>query len=510
MDEITIRPSDSPRPIDITLRDAVSPLFRQRRLAGLLFLGIFLGAVLAGLLLPRKYQSEMTILVNRERVDPVVTPDADPAAGAIPQPAVSEEDLNSEVELIKSRDLLENVVLACGLNSVPDSQWQRGMRRVSNFLHGSRTTPETRLARSVQTLQSQLIVEPLKKTTLIRVTYTSRDPALAARVLQTLGTLYQEKHAAVHRPAGTFGFFDQEATRYREELAGAESQLIHFDNSSGLVDAVAQKTLVLQQLSQFESELNQAQASAAGASERAIALKAQAAATPARETTAVEKLDNAQLLADLQSSLLSLELKHSEMIGKYSPSYPPMQQLEAQIADARAALTRAQASPMEQVTTDRVPAQDWLTTELAKAETDRAALDAEAAAKAGVVKRYQAMARTLDAQGAQQADLLRDVKTAEGNYLLYLRKREDARILDALDRQRIVNVSVAEAATVPALPTLKLGWLLMGGFFTAGTFSVGAAYAADRLDPHFRTPRELQRYLDMKVLASIPSSTMRP
>jgi capsular polysaccharide biosynthesis protein len=67
-----------------------------------------------------------------------------------------------------------------------------------------------------------------------------------------------------------------------------------------------------------------------------------------------------------------------------------------------------------------------------------------------------------------------------------------------------VNVSVAEAATVPVFPTLQLGWLLMGGFFTAGIVSVGAAYAADRLDPSFRTPQELARYLNVQVLAAIP------
>ena len=60
---------------------------------------------------------------------------------------------------------------------------------------------------------------------------------------------------------------------------------------------------------------------------------------------------------------------------------------------------------------------------------------------------------------AQQDDLVRDVKTAEDNYLLYLRKREEARISDALDSKRIVNVSIAEAATVPALPTFgSAGW----------------------------------------------------
>src|SRR3989442_9412403 len=56
-----------------TLRDVLAPVFRHRRLVSLTFLGLFLGVVLAGLLLPKKYEAHMKILVRRERMDPVVT-----------------------------------------------------------------------------------------------------------------------------------------------------------------------------------------------------------------------------------------------------------------------------------------------------------------------------------------------------------------------------------------------------------------------------------------------------
>jgi polysaccharide biosynthesis protein PslE len=489
----------------MSMRDAIMPVFRHRRLVTLIFLGIFLGAILGTLVLPRKYEAQMKILVNRERVDAVVTPDPDNVNGPGIVPAVSEEDLNSEVELIKSRDLLERVAIACSLNSESKSGWKRWLERVGNAMRGTGTTPQTQLARAVQDLEQRLIVDPMKKTDLIRVTYASHDPAQAAQVLQTLATMYQEKHAAVHRPPGTFLFFEQETARYREELANAEARLMDFNSREGIVEAATQKQLVLQQLSQFEAEWQQAQTNSHQAGARAQALRRQAAATPARQTTQVTTIANAQLLATLESTLLSLEMKRSELLTKYAPSYTPVREVELQIRDARTAITEAQQSPVEQVTTDRLPAQDWMTTELARAETDRAALDAQSDATAQVVRRYEGMARTLDAKGTQQVDLARNVKTAEDNYVLYVRKREEARISDALDSKRIVNVAIAEAATVPALPTLHLAWILIGGFFAAGIVSVGSAYAVDRLDGSFHTPDELHRYLDTRVLASIPS-----
>lgn len=506
MDQLANQPNNGQETKSLTLRDVIAPVFRQRRMASLVFIGILLGAVLSALLLPRKYEAEMKILVNRDRVDAVVTPDQGVPIGAQQLAAVSEEDINSEVELLKSRDLLEKVVIACGLESHPNSKWQRIAERASDALHGITPNPEARLARAVESLDEHLTVEPLKKTTIIRISYTSRDPELSSRVLQSLTALYQEKHAAVHRPAGTFGFFDQQTERYRNELAAAESQLTDFDSKEGVVSAGAQKQLVLQQLSQFEAELQQAQAGSFEAKRRAASIASRVAASPNRQTTQEKKTDNAQLLAQLEGTLLSLELKRSEMLVKFAPEYPLVQAVETQIADARRAIARAQQSPVEEITTDRPPVQDWMATELAKAETDQASLDAQAVAAKRAMAHFEEAAQEMDRKGAMQDDLARNVKTAEESYLLYLRKREEARISDALDSKRIVNVSIAEAATVPALPTLHLAWMLIGGFFLAGISGAGTAYVADRMDPMFRTPDELGRYLDVRVLASIPAS----
>src|SRR6202046_3293037 len=124
-DDVAIRRNGSGEHLAVTLRDALMPVFRQRRLATIIFIGIFVGAVLSALLLPPTYEAEMKILVNQDRVDPVITSDADIQRGSTVVSAVSEEDLNSEVELLKSRDLLEKVVLASGLESKDEPPWEK-------------------------------------------------------------------------------------------------------------------------------------------------------------------------------------------------------------------------------------------------------------------------------------------------------------------------------------------------------------------------------------------------
>jgi len=95
-------------------------------------------------------------------------------------------------------------------------------------------------------------------------------------------------------------------------------------------------------------------------------------------------------------------------------------------------------------------------------------------------------------------------KAAEENYLLYVKKREVARMGDALDQGRIVDVAIAEQPVVPALPVWPASVVVLAGFFAALTSGTGAAFAADYLDPALRTPEEVLACLEIPVLASLP------
>lgn len=170
-----------------TLRDLATPMFRRPKLVIFTFAGLLLATVLGTLLLPRdNYESTMKILVKRDRVDAAVSPGRD---AAMPNPGeVTEEEINSEVELLKSRDLLEKVVVSCNLQDLPSSAiWSRLVPSAATREADSEQDSQKKISRAVATLENKLQIEPLKKTDMIQVTYSSADPQLAARVLRTLG-----------------------------------------------------------------------------------------------------------------------------------------------------------------------------------------------------------------------------------------------------------------------------------------------------------------------------------
>src|SRR5438309_10047966 len=102
----------------VSLRELLSIGFRQRRLIINAFLGILAAVILLAAILPRKYQAEMKILVRHERADNMVTPDREQPMER--RTDVSEAELQSEAELVKSRDLLTKVVETCHLQKAGD------------------------------------------------------------------------------------------------------------------------------------------------------------------------------------------------------------------------------------------------------------------------------------------------------------------------------------------------------------------------------------------------------
>jgi uncharacterized protein involved in exopolysaccharide biosynthesis len=154
-------------------------------------------------------------------------------------------------------------------------------------------------------------------------------------------------------------------------------------------------------------------------------------------------------------------------------------------------------------TTDSNPTYQWVDSELARAQSQLSAEQARAAALSRSVQAYEKQASELDQQEVIQEGLLRDKNAEEANYLLYMRKQEEARISDALDESRIINVAVVEPVAVPVVPSRSRPLVLLLGLLAAIVVSMGVAVVAEYLDPSLRTSEDIKEYLDLPVLASV-------
>jgi len=474
-----------------TMRELAAVLFRQRMVfvgvAGLVFalavVYAFAGAT---------YRAHVRVLVRRGRADPPVAAQEN-APPDFSRVEVSEEELNSEVELLKDDDVLRRVVEA---NDLAAHDWLRWLR--------PHEQQAARVQRAAKKLASKLEVEPIKKTNLIAVSYGAADPQLAAHVLQSLASVYLEKHMEVHRPGGQLHFFDEQTGESRRQLEAAQGKLMEFTKSHDVVVAAQQRDLVLQRLNDVEASYRQTQVEMSDTEHRVHELREQLAKLPERTTTQVRTADNPELLRALKASLLDLELKKIQLLTKFEPSHRLVREVEQEITQAEGAIAEQKASPVRDETTDRDTNYEWAVAELQKAQVEMKGLEAREAATSAQLAGYRSLARELGEDAIVQDDLTSSEKAAQENYLLYVKKREEARMGDALDEGGIVNVAIAEQPVVPALPVWPAGMVVLVGLVAALGSGAGAAFAADYLDPALRTPEEVLRCLEIPVLASIP------
>jgi uncharacterized protein involved in exopolysaccharide biosynthesis len=308
----------------------------------------------------------------------------------------------------------------------------------------------------------------------------------------------------VRRPSGEFSFFEQQVEQSRRGLEAAEFRLMDFSRGQGVVSAALERDIILQKLSEADGTNRQTHVLIAETVRRIRMLESQLQSLPERTTTQIRRADNPLLLEKMKSKLLELGLKRTELLTKFEPSYRLVQEVDQQIAETKAALAAEEAAPVRDETTEQDPNREWARAELVKAQVELSTLGARALATGKLRAGYREAAQQLGDDAIRQEELLRDLKTAEEKYLLYVNKREEARIGDALDQGGILNVTVAQPPRVPILPARsKLAFGLVG-LVLAGTVSTGLAFAADRLDPAFRTPDEVVVYLGAPVLASLP------
>jgi uncharacterized protein involved in exopolysaccharide biosynthesis len=290
-----------------TLRELAILLFRQGRVfvgvSGLIFvLAIFYA------LFGATYRANARVLVRRGRADPPLTAQQN-APPDFSRLEVTEEELNSEVELLRDDDVLRRVVQA---NNLGARDWLRWLR--------PHEEDAARTERAAKKLAGQLKVEALKKTNLIALSYDSPDPETAAHVLQSLTAIYVEKHMEVHRPAGQLRFFDQQTEESRRQLEAAKNKLLDFTNTHGVVMAAQQRDLVLRRIDEADANYRQAQVEMSEAARRARELNAQLTKLPERTITQMRTADNPELLRTLKGSLLDLELKRTQLLTKFEPS----------------------------------------------------------------------------------------------------------------------------------------------------------------------------------------------
>lgn len=484
----------------ISVRDVVGVLFRHKLLIFTTFITVAVGTAVLTFLMPNEYESRMKILVKNTRSDVPITPERTTGtAGTYFDNEVSENQINSEIELLTSEDLLNQVVTECGLYGPRASISERlGLKEPTR-------TPAAQIEEARNQLRKDLVINPVKKANIIEVRYPSGSPELAVAVLRKVQDLYLVKHVKLHRPPGTYEFFKTQADQAEGQLQNAEKELSGFQQSMNVVSLTQQKEQTVQKLTEAKSKLLETKAFLREVNDRIGKVQQQLLTVNPRIVTQSRAMPNQSSTEHFNTMIVELQNKRTQLLTKFRSDDRLVREVDQQIRTTRAALERSSRETATEQSTDLNPLRQTLETELSRARVDQAGAEGRLEMLAGQVGQYEAQLSRLEGITAQYEDLSRKVKQGADNYQLYQKKEEEARITDELDQNKITNVSVAEAPIQPQLPVKPNRPMnLLLGVFLGVLLSLGSVLVAEFMRDTVLTPRELEVLTGKRVLASLP------
>jgi polysaccharide biosynthesis transport protein len=428
---------------------------------------------------------------------------------AITTPLGEPRVVQTELQVLRSRNLVEQVVLELGLHehpliigepSEPTLDWCDWLG-VRSFLPvalcGEPPAPEPAavavdpldtLEFAVDVVRSELQVFNEGQSYAIRVGYLSEDPGFAAQLVNTLMDTYITNQVIAKQETTTEAnrWLTQRLAELERAMHEADRRVDGFRDERGLetADLLRQGgTLVDQRLVAVNRQLAEARTQLAEAEARhRRAVEMVRAGGAAAATSDLLTSPRIQSLSEHEAQLLRRE---AEMSVDFGPRHPQRLAVQAELADVRrnlsAEIDRAVRALESDVNVARA--------RVRSIEQELAELEAQSGARAQDYARLAHLQREAEAaRNLHQTFYERVQQTAAPGGVM----QADARIVS-----RAVPPRVPVAPRVKVLTALGLlGGLLLGG---------AAALVLNRLDDRFRTLDDLAEVTGLTPLGAVPA-----
>lgn len=469
-----------------SMRDILTVLFKQKRKIIITFLIIVAGITVGTLLISPTYEARSTLLVKFGR-EYLYKPEVGDARSPMAQGG-QEELINSEVQILTNRDLIEQVITTVGLPKFTSG--------ISTF---SGVSP---MDAAISRFKKLLFVEPVKKSNVIDVSFQHTDPELSARAVNLLVDLFREKHLQIYADPNS-SFLSEQLSGFSLRLKQAEEKLEAFKQTHGIFALDDQRALLLRQRGEAESADRDAQNRIGEATQRIASLESQMKRVAKNVPVSMEP-ERFRTTDDAMTQLLGLRLREQELLEKYREDNRLVVNVRKEIAILEKFLKR-QEHAREKVTRGKNPVYEDMEKELYKAQAELASLRARRTSLTSQIAFLDREIRELDGKGTALAALKREVAANEKNYQTYLERAEEARISDTMNRQKMANVTIIQKATVPTEPIKpRTGYNFVLALVIGSISGLGLGFISEYLGQSLSTPESAEKRLALPVLTSVP------
>ena len=465
---------------------------------------------------PNLYEANVQIQVDLENPSPtlgtgkggtyVVNPVNDPAY------------FNTQLQVLTSPRLLRRVVKDLNLENDPNfrvtrpgtpSRWQRWFGSTSPTASSSlASTPvtidedaelsqadlaeATRLAPYVQAIQLGLKAEPvkevrlpIKETRLIDLTFGYSNPHMAAKVVNKIAETFVRLNIErkTDNNKSTSDILQQRVADLQTQIKQQETQLLEYAKNHQILSLDAAQNTVVERLTNLNRQLLEAE------NERKVAEAAYQSALAPGAADALAT-GNAREATEAETRLSQLVQRRAQLLVDFTAQWPEVKEIDNQIAALEAQLqqTRSRASNVV----------------LTNLGTHYRQTMARERALRGSFNEQRGVTLAQNEAAVNYRILQQEIETNRGLLEGMLqRAKENEAALASLRN----NIHVNDYAVIPNAPVGPKRLLFTGvAFAFALLIGVGIAVLLGYLDDSFRSADDLEKALNLRAIASIPTT----
>ena len=327
--------------VDIDLAQLFRAVWQRRlRVIAITLAGACLAFVFAKFVSP-EYRSEARILIE-QRAPAFATTTANNDSSSAP--LLDELNIASQVQILQSADLVKQVITNLKLYDRTEFAAGNNGSALSDILvklHLKRAAadkaPEERM---LDAFNSRLQVYQINSSRVIGISFTSRDPDLAASVPNAMAQVYlsMQSGAKLDSNSEATRWLEPEIAKLREKVSEAEKKVADYRSANGLLQTSQNSNFATQQLADISTQLAQVRGDRANAEARAQAVRS--ALSSGRSTDTLADVSGSLSIQRLKATESGLESQISDLSTTLMDGHPRLKSLRAQLADIRQQINR--------------------------------------------------------------------------------------------------------------------------------------------------------------------------
>lgn len=437
------------------------------------------------------YQAEASLMIDT-REEKLVS-----VQNLYTQDTTSHEYLQSQFEILKSRDLAERVIQSLSLAELPRFRqessankfdWRKwlpfGVSVPQSSVDAAASSEKAR-ERVIGWFQGALSINPVRNTQIVKVCFEDRDPKLAMLIANAAGEAFIEGdlNSKLAQAQQASEWLSSRLDGLKEQLTQSEQRLQTFLEYEHLIDLEGVYTLATKEVVSLTEKLVQVRQQRAEAEN----LYRQVASISNLSDARVESLPDVGgdvVLNDLKRKLMEVQTQYSEFSKQLGVSHPKMQSLTAEITS----LTNAM--------------QQHVLALKSRLKNQYEIVAANEQALESAIRDNKEEIQSISRKQARWKELKRDVNSNQQLYDMFLTRMKEMRETGEL---QTANSHFIDRAGVPQRPVKpKKTQLIILAFLGGVVFSILGALLLDNIDTSIKISDALESRITTRLLGTLP------